>query len=43
MLAFAGTLGAGALRSGIVREAGILLEKSFGAAEEPAQVTSIAS
>ena len=43
MLAFAGALGAGALRSGIVREAGILLEKSFGAAEEPAQVTSIAS
>jgi hypothetical protein len=43
MLAFAGTLGAGALRSAIVREAGILLEKSFGAAEEPAQVTSIAS
>ncbi|HWO37497.1 MAG TPA: hypothetical protein VNO32_52640 [Candidatus Acidoferrum sp.] len=43
MLAFAGTLGAGALRSGIVREAGILLEKSFGAADEPAQVTSIAS
>jgi hypothetical protein len=43
MLAFAGTLGAGGLRSGIVREAGISLEKSFGAAEEPAQVTSIAS
>jgi hypothetical protein len=43
ILAFAGTLEAGALRSGIVREAGILLEKSFGAGEEPAQVTSIAS
>jgi hypothetical protein len=43
MLAFAGTLGAGGLRSGIVREAGILLEKSFGAAQEPAQGTSVAS
>ena len=43
MLAFAGTLGAGGLRSGIVREAGILIEKSFAAAEGPAQDTSVAS
>jgi hypothetical protein len=43
LLAFAGTLEAGALRSGIVREAGILLEKSFAPAEQSAQVTSIAS
>ena len=43
MLAFAGTWGPVGLRSGIVREAGVLLEKSFRAAEEPAQVTSIAS
>jgi len=44
LLAFAGTLEAGALRTNIVREAGILLEKSFGAvAEQSAQVTSIAS
>jgi len=44
LLAFAGTLEAGALRTNIVREAGTLLEKSFGAVgEQPAQVTSIAS
>jgi hypothetical protein len=44
LLAFAGTLEAGALRTNIVREASSLTEKSFGAAgEQPAQVTSIAS
>jgi hypothetical protein len=44
LLAFAGALEAGALRTNIVREAGTLLEKSFGAVgEQPAQVTSIAS
>ena len=44
LLAFAGTLEASALRTNIVREAGTLLEKSYGgAASEPVQVTSIAS
>jgi hypothetical protein len=44
LLAFAGTLEAGALRTGIVREAGTLLEKSYGAAQsESGQVRSIAS
>jgi hypothetical protein len=44
LLAFAGTLEVGALRTNIVREAGILLEKSFGVTvNQAAQVTSIAS
>jgi hypothetical protein len=43
LLAFAGTLEAGSLRTNIVRQAGTLLEKSFGAVGQAAQVTSIAS
>jgi hypothetical protein len=44
LLAFANTLEAGMLRTNIVRQAGTLLQKSFGAMEkQSAEVTSIAS
>jgi hypothetical protein len=44
LLAFAGMLEAGSLRTNIVQEAGTLIQKSFGAVGvQPAQVTSIAS
>jgi hypothetical protein len=44
MFALAGKLEPGSLRSGIVRVAATLLEKSFGAAEgRSEQITSIAS
>jgi hypothetical protein len=43
LLAFAGTLEAGSLRANIVRQAGVMLEKSFGAEQGQAEVTAIAS
>lgn len=44
LLAFASTLESGTLRTNIVREAGTLLEKSFGVpVQQPAEITSIAS
>jgi hypothetical protein len=43
LLAFANNLQAGSLRTGIVRQAGTLIEQSFGAQQEQSEVTSIAS